>query len=100
MTALAIGEPQDWETRERARLNAKRCRNPKCRALPPNHLTDCELAPLPDPDAERCEGCEYPAGSLGCRMAHKSDPAVRLAQLEAELAARGVVVPERGGSRS
>jgi hypothetical protein len=66
---LAAVEPQDWETRERARLDANRCRNPECRALPPNHLVDCELAPMPDPDAERCE-CTYPKGSLGCRLTH------------------------------
>lgn len=60
-------EREQSEAAELARLGAKRC--PECGALPPNDLKDCSLAPMPDPDAERC-GCGYVKGSLGCRMAH------------------------------
>lgn len=66
----AIEMPQDWETRERARLDAKRCPGPDCLALPPNHRPGCPLIPMPDPDAPGCSRCEYPAGSLGCRLSH------------------------------
>jgi hypothetical protein len=58
------------EAAERARLNGRRC--PECDALRPNHLTDCGLIPMPDPDAERCP-CTYPKGSLGCQMTHRRD---------------------------
>lgn len=60
-----------WERRERDLLDARRCDDPECRALPPNHTTECGKRPMPDPDAEKCPACEYPAGSLGCRMVHK-----------------------------
>ena len=65
-------ERERREAAERARLEAARCPNPACRALPPNHLDGCYLAPMPDPSRPRCPGCEYPAGSLGCRMTHRS----------------------------
>ncbi|HXJ28559.1 MAG TPA: hypothetical protein VNH17_22795 [Streptosporangiaceae bacterium] len=58
---------RDWESAERARLDAARC--PECQALPPNHLVACGLIPMPDLTAERC-GCEYVKGSLGCRLTH------------------------------
>lgn len=61
----------DWERRAREDLDARRCDDPECGALPPNHTTECAKRPMPDPDAEKCPACEYPAGSLGCRMVHK-----------------------------
>jgi hypothetical protein len=62
----------EWEAAERDRLDASRCPDPACRALPPNHLHGCALVPVPDPDAPRCpDGCGFPAGTLGARMAHR-----------------------------
>lgn len=62
----------DWERTELARLNALRCKDPGCGALPPNHTVLCRLAPVPDPGARPCpDGCGYPAGTLGARMAHR-----------------------------
>jgi hypothetical protein len=69
-TARRPRNTRDWESDERARLDAARCT--ECHALPPNHLVDCGLIPMPDPDAERC-GCTYPKGSLGCQMTHRRD---------------------------
>ena len=59
----------EWEKRERARLDAARCPDPKCGALPPNHLTGCGRQKLPDPAATRCR-CGYVTGTLGCQMTH------------------------------
>jgi hypothetical protein len=59
---------RDWESAERARLDAARCK--ECRAMPPNHLTACGLIPMPAPAAKRCARCGYVKGSLGCRMTH------------------------------
>jgi hypothetical protein len=70
MTAPAV--VPDWEQAERARLDAARCPDPECRALPPNHLVRCGRIRVPDPDAKLCRTCEYPAGSLGCRFEHGS----------------------------
>ena len=63
-------ERERREAAERARLEAGRCQD--CRALPPNHHAGCGRVHVPDPSRPRCPGCEYPAGSLGCRMTHRS----------------------------
>jgi hypothetical protein len=66
----------EWERTQRARLDAKRCPDPSCRALPPNHTVLCSLAPVPDPGAQLCpDGCGYPEGTLGARMAHRAEAA-------------------------
>jgi hypothetical protein len=63
---LSDGIPA-WELAEMARLDAKRC--PDCGQLPPEHLITCARARMPDPGAPRCPVCQYPAGTLGCRIA-------------------------------
>jgi hypothetical protein len=72
MTAQPIAAPQDWEVRELARLEANRCPDPECRALPPNHLTGCTRQRLPDPDAERHD-CGFVLGTYGCRREHRRE---------------------------
>jgi hypothetical protein len=59
--------PSHWRPDQLAALEARRCPEPECAALLPNHLKGCPRVPMPDPGAETCE-CTYPAGSLGCRM--------------------------------
>lgn len=73
--ALPLADVPEWELRERARLEASRCPDPECAALPPNHVPGCSLQKLPDPSAEPCPRCEFPAGSLGCRLGHRGDAA-------------------------
>lgn len=58
----------DWERRERERLDAARCPDEECGALPPNHTVRCGKAKVPDPDATMCGNCEFITGSLGCRQ--------------------------------
>lgn len=58
-----------WERRAREDLDARRCDDPKCKALPPNHTTECGKAKVPDLKAARHE-CGYALGSLGCRLEH------------------------------
>jgi len=72
MTAPAVlsEHPQIplWEILARAELHARRC--PECEALPPNHGHGCSRRKMPDPAAPKHE-CGFPAGSLGCRLAHR-----------------------------
>lgn len=68
MTAPAV-EMAAWERAERDRLDAARCRDPKCEALPPNHVVGCPAVKVPDLTLPR-HGCGFPSGSLGCQLAH------------------------------
>ena len=65
-----------WEAAaERGRLSASRCPDSSCRALPPNHLHGCALAPVPDPSRPACGTCGYPEGTAVCKRKHQREAA-------------------------
>ena len=59
-----------WEAAARAELKANACKT--CGAEGLNHHAGFPCVAVADPGRERCpDGCGFPAGTLGARMAHR-----------------------------
>lgn len=69
---LAPDQRQRNRKAEMERREAGRCTEPGCGELPPNHRVGCGRQRLPA-DGGPCARCEFPAGSLGCRLTHGGD---------------------------
>ena len=59
-----------WEAAARAELKANACGT--CGAEGLNHYAGFPCVDVADPGREHCpDGCGYPKGTLGARMAHR-----------------------------